>query len=205
MRNILPDSIAKRLKEEETIAEWYGQVTVVFADIVGFTKLSALLSATELVSRLNIIFSRFDDLTEKHGLEKIKTMGDCYMAAGGLPETCEKHAEIVADLALELVPALEEINLNWGHHVKIRIGINSGPVVAGVIGKSKFVYDLWGDTVNTASRMESHGVVGKIQVSECTYELLEEKYDFEERGAIDIKSKGNMNTYLLIGKKNIAP
>jgi adenylate cyclase len=203
LRNILPKAIANRLKEEETIAEWHGQVTVLFADMVGFTKLSALLSATELVSRLNKIFTAFDELTETHGLEKIKTMGDCYMAAGGLPETREDHAEIVADLALELIPVLDEINKTWGEEVKIRIGINTGPVVAGVIGKSKFIYDLWGDAVNTASRMESHGIVGKIQVSEATYNLLSEKYDFETRGEIDVKGKGPMTTYFLSGKKGV--
>jgi adenylate cyclase len=203
LRNILPKAIANRLKEEETIAEWHGQVTVLFADMVGFTKLSALLSATELVSRLNKIFTAFDELTEKYGLEKIKTMGDCYMAAGGLPETREDHAEIVADLALELIPVLDEINKTWGEEVKIRIGINTGPVVAGVIGKSKFIYDLWGDAVNTASRMESHGVVGKIQVSEATYNLLSAKYEFEARGEIDVKGKGPMTTYLLSAKKDV--
>lgn len=199
--NILPKPIANRLKKEETIAEWHGQVTVLFADMVGFTKLSAILSATELVSRLNQIFSVFDQMSERHGLEKIKTMGDCYMAVGGLPITREDHAEIVAEMALEMVPALEELNKQWGEQVQIRIGINTGPVVAGVIGKSKFVYDIWGDAVNVASRMESHGVVGRIQVSENTYQLLQAKYDFEERGVIDIKNKGEMRAYLLVGRK----
>jgi class 3 adenylate cyclase/HAMP domain-containing protein len=200
--NILPKEIASRLKEEQTIAQWHGQVTVLFADMVGFTKLSALLTATELVSRLNKIFTAFDEIAQKHQLEKIKTMGDCYMAAGGLPEAREDHAEIVADLALELVPVLDEINRHWQEKVNIRIGINTGPVVAGVIGKSKFIYDLWGDAVNTASRMESHGVVGKIQVSQSTYQLLQAKYDFEARGEINVKGKGPMMTYFLLAKKS---
>lgn len=199
--NILPKAIASRLKEQQTIAEWHGQVTVLFADMVGFTKLSALLTATELVSRLNIIFTAFDEIAKKHQLEKIKTMGDCYMAAGGLPEAREDHAEIVANLALELVPVLDELNRQWQEKVNIRIGINTGPVVAGVIGKSKFIYDLWGDAVNTASRMESHGVVGKIQVSQSTYQLLQGKYDFQARGEIDVKGKGAMKTYFLLAKK----
>ena len=203
LRNILPKAIANRLKEEETIAEWYGQVTVLFADMVGFTKLSSVLSATELVSRLNEVFSVFDEMTEKHGLEKIKTMGDCYMVAGGLPETCEDHAEKVAKFALELIPALEQINKMWTQKVQIRIGMNTGPVVAGVIGKSKFVYDLWGDAVNTASRMESHGVVGKVQVSESTYEILKDMFEFEERGVIQVKGKGEMKTYFMTKRKDL--
>lgn len=200
--NILPKPIASRLKKEETIAEWHGQVTVLFADMVGFTRLSTVLTATELVQRLNRIFSVFDQMAEQYGLEKIKTMGDCYMAVGGLPLTREDHAEIVAEMALAMIPALEELNGQWRERVQIRIGINSGPVVAGVIGRSKFIYDIWGDAVNVASRMESHGVVGRIQVSESTYELLKGKYDFEERGVIGVKNRGEMKTYLLLGRKD---
>ena len=201
LRNILPEPITKRLASETTIADWHGQVTVLFADLVGFTQLGSMLSATELVSKLNEVFSAFDDLVEKHGLEKIKTIGDCYMAVGGLPESHEDHAEIVADMALEMLPVLEEVTSGWGHELKIRVGMNSGAVVAGVIGKSKFIYDLWGDAVNVASRMESHGVVGRVQVSQSTYELLKDKYDFEDRGMIDIKGKGQKHTYLIVGLK----
>ncbi|NOQ34615.1 MAG: HAMP domain-containing protein [Methylococcaceae bacterium] len=201
--NILPKPIASRLKEEETIAEWFGQVTIIFCDIVGFTELSSILSATDLVSRLNKVFSAFDEMSTLYGLEKIKTIGDCYMAVGGLPVACEEHAEIVADMALGMLEKLESLNLEFDRQLQIRIGINSGPVVAGVIGKSKFIYDLWGDAVNVASRMESHGIIGKIHVSESSYNLLKSKYIFEQRGIIDIKGKGNMTTYFLISKKDI--
>ncbi len=197
LRNILPESITKRLEHESTIADWHGQVTVLFADMVGFTQLSSILSATELVSKLNEVFSAFDDLVAKHGLEKIKTIGDCYMAVGGLPEAREDHAEIVAAMALEMLPVLERVSAGWEHKLQIRIGLNSGAVVAGVIGKHKFVYDLWGDAVNIASRMESHGVVGSVHVSESTQALLADKYAFEDRGMIEIKGKGQRHTYLI--------
>jgi adenylate cyclase len=201
LRNILPEPITKRLEHETTIADWHGQVTVLFADMVGFTQLSSVLSATELVSKLNEVFSAFDDLVQKHGLEKIKTIGDCYMAVGGLPDAREDHAEIVAAMALEMLPVLEKVSAGWEHKLQIRIGLNSGAVVAGVIGKHKFVYDLWGDAVNVASRMESHGVVGRVHISQSTQELLADKYDFEDRGLIEIKGKGQRHTYLIEGPK----
>ncbi len=200
--NILPKPIAERLKQNEnTIAEYFPEVTVLFADIVGFTHLSTLMSPIELVELLNQIFSGFDLICEAHGVEKIKTIGDAYMAAGGLPEPRADHAEAIAKMALDMQIELARFNAKNKKYFSIRIGIHSGPVVAGVIGIKKFIYDLWGDTVNIASRMESHGLPWRIQVSETTYKLLEHKYLFDERGTIDIKGKGPMITYLLIGKK----
>lgn len=202
--NILPSAIAHRLKEDQGyIADSFPAVTVLFADIVGFTVLSTRLSPTELVEMLNRIFSEFDRLAEKHNLEKIKTIGDAYMVVGGLPTPHIEHAEAIANMALDMQTEIEQFNNSTGEIFSIRIGIHSGPVVAGVIGIKKFIYDLWGDTVNTASRMESHGIPGCIQVSQATYELLQDKYLFEERGSISVKGKGVMSTYLLLGKKNI--
>jgi PAS domain S-box-containing protein len=200
--NILPEAIAHRLKNEQsTIAESFSGVTVLFADIVGFTQLSAQISPIELVNLLNQIFSIFDHLAEEHGLEKIKTIGDAYMVVGGLPLPRADHAEAVANMALDMCRTLERLSIQNDQPLSMRIGINTGSVVAGVIGTKKFIYDLWGDTVNTASRMESHGVAGSIQVTETTYELLKIKYLFEERGVIHVKGKGNMTTYLLKGRK----
>jgi class 3 adenylate cyclase len=196
--NILPASIAQRLgHNQDTIADSFEEATVLFADIVNFTNLSSQISPTELVSLLNEIFSRFDRLLERYGLEKIKTIGDSYMVVGGLPLIRPDHAEAVAEFALEMQQQIQEFNVERGQEFSMRIGINTGPVVAGVIGLKKFIYDLWGDTVNTASRMESHGIPGAIQVSFATYERLKDKYLFEERGTIDVKGKGEMNTYLL--------
>lgn len=201
--NILPEAIAQRLKQgEETIADSFSQVTVLFADLVGFTKISANLSPAELVELLNTIFSAFDELAEKYGLEKIKTIGDAYMIVGGLPIPKEDHAEAIADMALEMLTQIQEISRKKGKSLQVRIGINTGAVEAGVIGTKKFAYDLWGDTVNTAHRMESHGVAGMIQVAQATYDCLADKYRFKDRGIIDIKGKGNMRTYLLLGRKD---
>ncbi|MGB3263754.1 MAG: adenylate/guanylate cyclase domain-containing protein [Microcoleus sp.] len=202
--NILPKAIVERLKENETtIAEYFPAVTVLFADIVGFTPLSAHMNPIELVELLNQIFSRFDLLCERHGLEKIKTIGDAYMVAGGLPNPRADHADAIAQMALDMQTEIARFNVRNRKYFSIRVGIHSGPVVAGVIGIKKFIYDLWGDTVNIASRMESHGLSWRIQVSETTYELLEHKYLFQERGIIDVKGKGRMKTYLLVGlKKN---
>ena len=200
--NILPQAIAERLKQNETtIAEYFPEVTVLFADIVGFTALSAVMNPIDLVELLNQIFSRFDLLCERHGLEKIKTIGDAYMAVGGLPNPRADHAEAIALMALDMQTEIARFNASNRKYFSIRVGIHSGPVVAGVIGIKKFIYDLWGDTVNIASRMESHGLSGRIQVSETTYKLLEHKYLFQERGIIDVKGKGGMRTYLLVGKK----
>jgi class 3 adenylate cyclase len=200
--NILPESIAKRLqKDSDTIADSFEEVTVLFSDIVDFTRLSGEISPTELVNLLNEIFSRFDRLVELHGLEKIKTIGDSYMVVGGLPLPRRDHAESVAEFALDMQQEIDAVNAQQGHAFMMRIGIHSGPVVAGVIGLKKFIYDLWGDTVNIASRMESHGLPGYIQVSDATYEYLKDKYVFQERGSIHVKGKGEMTTYFLKERK----
>ena len=200
--NLLPEPIAERLKEEPgVIADKFEKATILFADLVNFTQISTTMPATKLVYLLNEIFSSFDELTEKHGLEKIKTIGDAYMVAGGIPIVRPDHAEASAEMALDMLVAIDELNVKLEATFDLRIGINSGPVVAGVIGTKKFIYDLWGNAVNTASRMESHGVPGRIQVSFYTYELLRDKYEFEERGLIDIKGQGEMRTYFLTGPK----
>ncbi len=196
--NILPASISDRLKGgHEAIADGFAEVTVVFADIVGFTLLSARLPPDELVRVLNEVFSRFDDLAERHGLEKIKTIGDAYMVASGLPEPRADHAQAAVRMAIGMREALEEVNRLHGYQLEVRIGLNSGPVVAGVIGKKKFIYDLWGDTVNTASRMESHGVKGEIQLSDSTAKLVRGTFDLTDRGTIEVKGKGEMAVFLV--------
>jgi adenylate cyclase len=200
--NILPETIADRLKKgQSNIADGFAQVTILFADIVGFTEISSRTSPQELVELLNKIFSAFDHLTDRYGLEKIKTIGDNYMVAGGLPVSCANHAESIAEMALEMQQEIMQFSDESGQPLQIRIGINTGPVVAGVIGTKKFIYDLWGDAVNTASRMESQGIPGKIQVSDATYQLLCDKYVLDRRGTIEIKGKGQMTTYFLTGKK----
>jgi PAS domain S-box-containing protein len=198
--NILPSAIAERLKyETDSIADSFADVTVLFADIVGFTELSCSVPPIELVKLLNRIFSTFDQLAEKHELEKIKTIGDAYMVVGGLPTPRADHAEAIAEMALDMQKAITDFNVKTGETFSIRIGINTGPAIAGVIGIKKFIYDLWGDTVNTASRMESHGIPGCIQVTQATYERLRDNYLFQERGVIQVKGKGEMMTYLLTG------
>ncbi len=200
--NILPFPIAQRLKRnEETIADYFPDVTVLFADLVGFTEIAAQTEAVELVKLLNGIFSTFDALSEHHRLEKIKTIGDAYMVVGGLPRHRDDHAEAIANMAIDMLLAVAEYNRVHGSRLGMRIGINTGAVVAGVIGTKKFIYDLWGDTVNTASRMESQGLPGCIQVTAQTYEVLKDKYNFEHRGTLKIKGKGEMETYLLQGIK----
>jgi PAS domain S-box-containing protein len=201
--NILPKPIADRLKQNpQSIADSFADVTVLFADLVNFTGLSEQISPTELVVRLNLIFSAFDVLAEKHGLEKIKTIGDAYMVVGGLPMPRPDHAEAIAAMGLDILSEIARFNAEYNQALNIRIGINTGPVVAGVIGIKKFIYDLWGDTVNTAARMESHGVPGCIQVTEETYQRLQHQYLFEQRGLIPVKGKGEMMTYFLIGRMN---
>ncbi|HEY9822481.1 MAG TPA: adenylate/guanylate cyclase domain-containing protein [Candidatus Sericytochromatia bacterium] len=196
--NTLPQAIAERLKKgQRTIAESFEEVTVMFADLVDFTKYSAQTSPTELVEMLNVIFSKFDQLAEHHGLEKIKTIGDAYMVVAGLPTARPDHAQAIAEMALDMQEAIAQYNTDTGQAFKIRIGINSGPVVAGVIGIKKFSYDLWGDTVNIASRMESQGIPSCIQVTAATYERLRDRYLFEERKPIQVKGKGEMTTYIL--------
>jgi class 3 adenylate cyclase len=202
--NVLPESIAEELKRDTgTIAESFENITILFADIVGFTKFSAGTSPKDLVDLLNQIFSMFDEIVDRYGLEKIKTIGDAYMAAGGLPEPRDDHAEAVAELAMEMQKALAHFNEKTRRDFDIRIGIHTGPVVAGVIGTRKFSYDIWGDSVNTASRMESHGLPGQIQVTDATYELLKDKYVFEQRGLIEVKGKGKMRTFLLREKRPV--
>ena len=198
--NILPGPIAARLKDGPvTIADSFDSVTVLFADLVGFTSLSARIPTSELITLLNEVFSSFDALAEKHGLEKIKTIGDAYMLVGGVPTERRDHAEAVAAMALEMIEVIARRSAEAGEKLGVRIGIHSGPVVAGVIGTRKFSYDLWGDTVNTASRMESHGEPGRIQLSEATRTLLGAKFALRERGVIVIKGKGEMRTWFLEG------
>jgi len=209
--NILPLAIANQLKENQgvlvergaAIAEQFNEVTIMFADLVGFTSLSARLKPIELVNLLNEIFSTFDELAEKLGLEKIKTIGDAYMVAGGLPIPKPDHAEAIAEMALAMQAAVRHLRCEQDENIQIRIGINTGVVVAGVIGTKKFIYDLWGDAVNVASRMESSGQPGIIQVTAATYERLKDKYVFEKRGTIKVKGKGEMVTYWLIGSRQV--
>lgn len=198
--NILPQPIAERLKQGESmIADHFEQATVLFADIANFTPLSARLSPHRVVEVLDQIFSAFDSISGRYELEKIKTIGDCYMVVGGLPGAMTDHTERVARAALEMLPALASIGRDLDLPLYVRMGLNRGPVVAGVIGRQKFIYDLWGDTVNTASRMESHGLVNRIQCTDAVYDALNEGFLFESRGPIDIKGKGLMPTWFLIG------
>ena len=196
--NILPKPIADQLKQDSTtIADCFSEVTVLFADIVGFTTLSSQRSPIEVVTFLNQIFSEFDQLAEQFGLEKIKTIGDAYMVVGGLPLPRPDHAAAIAEMALEMQGVIARFNQENQEAIAIRIGISSGPVVAGVIGTHKFTYDLWGDTVNLASRMESQGAAGCIQVTAETFEALQENYLLEERGVIEVRGRGEMRTYWL--------
>ena len=200
--NILPGPIAERLKQgEEVIADRFSEVTILFADIIDFTALSARITPEELVTMLNAVFSAFDRLSDRHGLEKIKTIGDAYMVVGGLPEPRPDHAEAVAEMALDMRSEIGRLGAELGRPIALRIGIDTGPVVAGVIGTRKFAYDLWGDAVNTASRMESQGVANGIQLTEGAYRRLKDSYICETRGVIDVKGKGELLTYLLKGKR----
>ena len=207
--NVLPYSIAERLKGRpeviadsftDVIADSFMEVTVLFADIVDFTRFSEGVSAEKLVTVLNEIFSEFDNIADHRGLEKIKTIGDAYMAVAGVPVPVADHVARAAHMALDMMEALDAFNKRNGFKLQMRIGINSGSVVAGVIGKRKFLYDLWGDTVNTASRMESHGVSGRIQVTDATQQRLSEPFELEKRGTIDVKGKGEMHTWFLNGR-----
>ncbi|MEH2311252.1 MAG: adenylate/guanylate cyclase domain-containing protein [Nostoc sp.] len=200
--NILPAAISKPLKQEPAnIAEDFADVTVLFADIVGFTEITASMSAIQVVNLLNQIFSAFDRLTEQYGLERIKTINDAYMVVGGLSTRRLDHAQAIAQMALHMQTAIALFNTENNQNFNIRIGIHSGSVMAGVIDLNNFTYDLWGDTINIASCMESQGIVGKIQVTEDTYKYLCDEFLLEKRGEIEVKSKGKMTTYLLIGKK----
>ncbi|MEP6859480.1 MAG: adenylate/guanylate cyclase domain-containing protein [Deltaproteobacteria bacterium] len=196
--NVLPQKIADRLKGGESlIVDRFEAVTVLFADICGFTTLSAQTTPEKLVTMLNDLFSSFDKLAEQHGLEKIKTIGDAYMVVSGIPQPVPDHAVRMAKMGEDIIAAVEEYATRANTPLAIRVGIHSGPVVAGVIGQKKFIYDLWGDTVNTASRMESHGIPNRVHLSEVTAELVKDHYELEPRGEIDIKSKGKMRTFLL--------
>ncbi len=200
--SILPASIATRLKSGDAgIADHFPDVSVLFADIVDFTVLSGGMSPQPLVSLLDELFSQFDELAHQHRVEKIKTIGDCYMAVCGVPEKRPEHAVELAGMALEMIERLKQFNRDRGTSLRIRIGLNTGPVVAGVIGRSKFIYDLWGDTVNTASRMESTGVPDRVQVTEQMQQALAAEYELEKRGEVEVKGKGRLPAWLLVRRK----
>jgi adenylate cyclase len=205
--NILPPKVAERLKDraDETIADAYPEASVLFADMGGFTARASDTTPEELVRFLNGVYTKLDNLVERHGLEKIKTTGDAYMVVSGVPEPRPDHAVELADLALDIRDALAGLTDPRGRAVPVRIGIASGPVVAGVVGTRKFFYDVWGDTVNTASRMESTGEPGKIQVAPATRELLAGRFELAERGVIEVRGKGPMQTWFLVGRKPKRP
>ncbi|HEY4688160.1 MAG TPA: adenylate/guanylate cyclase domain-containing protein [Anaerolineae bacterium] len=198
--NILPKEIAAILKNENrTIADHFEGASILFADMVNFTPMSASMAPAEMVDLLNEVFSHFDSLVEKYGVEKIRTIGDSYMVAAGVPRPRSDHAQVLARLALDVQAYLRTDPTCRSRNLGFRIGINSGPVVAGVIGRKKFIYDLWGDAVNTASRMESHGVPGQIQITRETYELIKDEFMCEPRGKVSVKGKGEMETWYLVG------
>ena len=204
--NILPRSIAEKLKASpQTIADQFTAASILFADVVDFTPRSEHLSPAEVVGVLDHLFSHFDTLAERYGLEKIKTIGDCYMVAAGVPSPRPDHARALALMALDMVEAMRSTEAMGGLGMELRVGINSGPVVAGVIGRKRFLYDLWGDAVNTASRMESQGTPGRIQITGATFELLKDEFRCEPRGTITIKGKGEMETWYLVGPRQESP
>lgn len=198
--NILPAPVAERLKAgDERVADRFEEVTVLFADIVGFTPIAAAMQPAEVVEMLNDLFTRFDLAAQELGIEKIKTIGDAYMAVCGLPDPRADHSDRMVRMALRMLAIAREFGAARGVPLRLRVGINSGPVVAGVIGRSKFIYDLWGDAVNLASRMESYGVPDAVQVTRSVVEALEGRYPFEPRGAIEVKGKGSVETWVLRG------
>ena len=200
--NILPESIADRLKDDtQTIADQFGSASILFADVVDFTPWSERRSAAEVVGFLDGLFSHFDVLADRYGLEKIKTIGDCYMVAAGVPTPRPDHARALALVALDMLEAMQTAEIVGDFGLEIRIGINSGPVVAGVIGRKRFLYDLWGDAVNTASRMESHGTPGRVQVTRATRDLLTDEFDLVPRGTVAVKGKGEIETWYLVGPR----
>lgn len=204
LHNILPKEISEALKaEQKTIAAHHDAASILFADVVGFTPMAATMTPLALVELLNEVFLCFDGLVEKHGLEKIKTIGDCYMVASGVPRARPDHAEVLVQLALDMREAVEQ-RIFGGRKLVFRIGINSGPVVAGVIGRKKFIYDLWGEAVNLASRMESHGQVGTIQITRKTYDLVGNDYQCDAKGTIDVKGADRMEVWHVIGRKPAA-
>jgi adenylate cyclase len=207
LANILPPRVAERLKDRahSEIADGYPEASILFADMGGFTARASDTTPEELVRFLNGVYTKLDSLVERHGLEKIKTTGDAYMVVSGVPEALPDHAAALADLALDMRDALAGLIDSKGRAVPVRIGIASGPVVAGVVGTRKFFYDVWGDAVNTASRMESTGEAGKIQVAPKTRELLADRFELEERGVIEVRGKGPMRTWFLIGRNPVEP
>lgn len=205
LHNILPDEIADQLKRDPgMIADYYPSASVLFADVVDFTPMSSSLAPEELVGLLDEVFKDLDRLVAEAGLEKIKTIGDEYMVAAGVPTERDDHAEAICELALQIHERISTKTYR-GHRLRFRVGINSGPVVAGIIGVDKFTYDLWGDTVNTASRMESHGVSGSTQISPSTRALVEGRFVCEPRGSIDVKGKGSIETWWLVDRKLARP
>ena len=199
--NVLPKEIADILKEKnQTIANHFDEASILFADLVGFTPLTESMTPEEMIGLLNDIYSHFDGLVDKYRLEKIRTIGDNYMVVSGVPTPRADHAQALAKMALDMLKFTESLPVQNGTQINFRIGVNSGPLVAGVIGKTKFHYDVWGDSVNTASRMESHGVPGKIQATMDTYRILKDEFIFEPRGILDVKGKGNMETWFLVGR-----
>lgn len=196
--NILPKEIADELKNEvRTIAEHHDSASVLFADLVGFTPMSSKITPNELVEILDEVFSALDVLVEKYQLEKISTIGDSYMVAAGVPQARPDHASAIILFGLEMVQYIEQYQTKSGDKLQFRVGVNSGPLVAGVVGQKKFHYDIWGDTVNTASRMESHGEPGKVQISKATYELVKDEFNCQPRGMIEVKGKGEMETWFV--------
>lgn len=196
LKNMLPESIAERMKAGETIADLH-EASVLFADISGFTALARDLSAEKIVDLLDRTFRRFDDIAQSHEMEKIKTIGDCYMAAAGIPEPRADHVDRAVMMGLDLLRSMNDIREQTGLDIDVRIGVHAGPLVAGVIGARKYSYDVWGDTVNVASRMESHGVVGRLQVSDTVKERLGERFSVEDRGLIQIRNRGEIRAWLV--------
>jgi len=203
--NVLPRSIAERLKTQtQAIADSFSSASILFADVVDFTPRAERLSAPDVVGLLDRLFGHFDAMVERYDLEKIKTIGDCYMAAAGIPVPREDHARALALIALDMLEAVRSTGQMGDLGLELRIGINSGPVVAGVIGRKRFLYDLWGDAVNVADRMQTHGTPGRIQVTRATYELLKDEFVLEPRGTIEVRGKGEMETWYLVGQRERA-
>ena len=203
--NILPHRVADLLKaRHQRIAEQIEATTILFADVVDFTPMSARLQPAQVVDLLDEVFSGFDDLADRFGLEKIKTIGDCYMVAAGVPVPRDDHAQAAADMALAMCEMVDRLERDDGTALQLRIGLNSGPVVAGVIGRKRFIYDLWGDVVNTASRMESHGAPGRIQITASTHELIRDAFECVSRGPVVVKGKGVVDAWFLLGRRGLA-